>query len=1149
MKKPPNSGELFPWCLKFNLKMKLSLLFLLTVSFVMQANSTYSQKTKISLDLGIATVETVLDEIETKTEFKFIFNTKTIDLNRKVSIKVKKASVERILELLFKEMDVSYELDDRKILLKEKEIKKIGKSIKSPTVSSNVQFQVSGTISDSEGMPLPGASIVEKGTTNGVQSDFDGKFTLDLTDANATLVVSYIGFSTKEVLVGGQIVLNVILEESAAGLDEVVVVGYGTQKKADILGSVSQITSKDLITSPNMNLSSMLQGKLSGVITKQQSGQPGKDGASFKVRGLSTLGSNTPLVVVDGIPRPFPSVNPDEIESITVLKDAASAAVYGVRASNGVIEITTKKGIEQKPEVTFNSAVSISSNTRFPRFLNGPEYAYWFNKAQEMDGVPEPGRRFTPEQMDRIQNGDPQGVFANTDWFNLLFNNSAPSYTKNISLRGGTESVKYFISLGSYNQEGIISRTSYDRYNLRANIDAKVSNNFEIGFKIGAGTSDTKQPGLTAGIGNSYASIFSQAIMSYPYLAAYTPEGKPVGSMNPGNGNQNPITARDLSGSNTTHANKFEGSISLKYNLPAIQGLSFKVNAAHDKGYSVIKATLLPYKLMMYNLGTDSYNEGYARHSLSGEAVINQWFADAWTSTIQSSVNYNRDFDKHSVGGLFLYEYIENGGTGLSGGRKGFPIQDIMDLSYGEEVIDNLVKGGHDSFRRAGYVNRLTYSYDNKYLVEFTGRLDGSPNFAESNRWGFFPAVSLGWRLSDESFWQNQISFFNDLKLKASVGKLGNDAIGRYSYMRTMSLGKDPIALLGDRLSRPLTVDRVPNERISWEKTTSYNAGFESAFFNNKFGIDANVFYMVTTDILQSQSGLKPPSIGGYFPATINDGIVDNRGFEIDLTYKDQIKDFQYNIKGNISWARNKVIRTTENPNVPKDRLLTGKPIGQKYGFKSTGLFQSEEEIRQSALYGPTLPGDVKLVDINGDGRITFDQDWSIIGRSTEPELMFGLNLQANYSNFDFNIFIQGAALSDVALAGYYSDRGFHDDTFYSKPFWNDGNTPLFAVEGAWTPENTNAKYPRLGIENRQSGGKFSDWWVVNGSYARLKSLQVGYTIPQFQNDNLKARIYVSGSNLFTLDYLKHFDPEMPDVNQGYYPQQKFYELGLRLTF
>lgn len=1149
MKKPPKSWEFFPWYLNFNLKMKLSLLFLLTVSFAMHANWTYSQKTKITLDLGDVTVENVIDEIESKTEFKFLFNTKTVDLYRKVSIKVKKAPVETILELLFKEMDVSYELDDRKILLNKKEYIKVDSLMRSSAETIKVQFQLSGTVLDSEGFPLPGASIVEKGSVNGTQSDFDGSFLINVASENAVLIVSYIGFSTKEVPVDGKINLNIILEESAAGLDEVIVVGYGTQKKADILGSVSQISSKDLMNSPTMNLSAMLQGKLSGVISKQQSGQPGRDGASFKVRGLSTLGDNTPLVVVDGIPRPFPSVNPDEIESITVLKDAASAAVYGVRASNGVIEITTKKGIEQKPEVTFNSSFSISSNTRFPRFLNGPEYAYWFNKAQEMDGVPEPGRRFTTEQMERIKNGDPQGIFGNTDWFNLLFKNSAPSYTKNISLRGGTESVKYFISLGSYNQEGIIPRTSYDRYNLRANIDANVSNNFEIGFKIGAVTSDTKQPGLSAGIGNSYASIFSQALMSYPYLAAYTPEGKPVGSMNPGNGNQNPITARDLSGSNTTHANKFEGSISLKYNLPAIQGLSLRVNAGYDKGYSMIKSTLLPYKLMIYNLGTDSYNEGYARHSLGGEAQINQWFADSWASTIQSSINYNRDFNKHSVAGLFLYEYIENGSTGLSGGRKGFPIQDIMDLNYGEEVIDNLVKGGHDLFRRAGYVNRLTYSYDDTYLVEFTGRLDGSPNFAKSNRWGFFPAVSLGWRISEESFWKKQISFFNDLKIKASVGKLGNDAIGRYSYLRTMSLGKDPIALIGNRLSRPLTVDRVPNEGISWEKTTSYNAGFESTFFNNKFGIDANIFYMVTTDILQSQSGLKPPSIGGYFPATINDGIVDNRGFEIDLTYNNHIKDFKYNIKGNISWARNKVIRTTENPNVPNERLLTGKPIGQKYGFKSNGLFQSEEEIRESALYGPTLPGDIKLVDINGDGRITFDQDWSVIGRSTEPELMFGLNLQADYKNFDFNMFIQGAALSNVALAGYYSDRGFHDDTFYSKPFWNDGNTPLFMVEGAWTPENTDAKYPRLGIENRQNGGKFSDWWVVNGAYARLKSLQVGYTLPQFQNDNLKARVYVSGSNLFTLDYLNHFDPEMPDVNQGYYPQQKFYELGLRLTF
>ncbi len=1126
---------------KLLLMMKLTAI-LLFVGLMQVSATVYSQATKFNLSAQNKQIVEILKEIEESSDFRFIYIREQVDVERSVSLNTQNATVEEILKNIFSGQGISFEVMEDNLILLSPEVRK-------KALASEQQKSVTGKVTDTFGQPLPGVTVVLKGTTHGTVTNTDGNYTISNIPENATLQFSFVGMKSKETTIDGRTTINVILENENVGMEEVIVIGYGTQKKSRVLGAVAQISSKDLQSSPTMNLSSMLQGKLSGVISKQSSGQPGYDGASLSIRGLSTLGDNSPLVVVDGIPRPFPSINPDEIESLTVLKDASSAAVYGVRASNGVILITTKKGVEHKPEISINSAVSVSSNTNFPEFLNGSQYAYWYDKAQELDGIPEAGRLFSREQMDRIQNGDPQGVFGNTDWFGLLFKDYAPSYTNNISLRGGSKAVKYFMSLSSYNQEGIIDRTSYDRYNIRANIDAQVTDNFEIGFRLGALTSETKEPGLSAGMGNSYASIFSQAIMSYPYLNPYTTEGKPVGSMNPGNGNQNPLTARDLSGSKAINSNKFEGSISMKYSVPAIKGLDFQVNAAYDKGYTMTKSILLPYMLMIYNLSTDSYYEGYARHSLSGDATVNQWFADSWTTTIQSSVNYNRDFNKHSVSGLFLYEYIGEKGTGLSTGKKGFPIRDIMDISYGEEVIDAMIKGGHNSFERAGYISRLSYAFDEKYMFEFTGRLDGSPNFSKENRWGFFPAVTLGWRISKENFWQENFSFFDDLKLRASVGKLGNDAIGRYAFMRTMSLGVDPVALIGDKLSRELYVDRVPNEDITWEKTTSYNLGLESTFLGGKLEFDIDAFYMVTSDILQSQSGLKPPSLGGYFPATINSGIVDNRGIEVDIHHNNRIGKFQYSVKGNVSWARNKVIKTTENPNVPEHQLQTGKPIGQKYGFISDGLFQTEEEIQNSALYGPTLPGDVKLVDINGDGRITFEQDWTVIGRSNQPELMFGLNLNGAYKSFDFSMFIQGAALNDVALAGYYSDRGFHDNTFYSKPFWSDGNSPLYLVEEAWRPDNTNAKYPRLGIESRQNGGKFSDWWVTNGAYARLKTVQIGYTLPKFHNSDLKARVYISGSNLFTLDYLKYFDPEMPDVNQGYYPQQKVYELGIRMTF
>jgi len=1039
----------------------------------------------------------------------------------------------------------SYEISDKQTVL--------ASSVALKTNMSTItQLEiVKGIVLDSEGEALVGVNIVIKGASRRVVTDIKGSFSIEVNNDDV-LQVSYIGFIQQDIKVGNKSILKIVLRKDSKNLDEIVVVGYGSQRKINVTGSISQVDTKELKTATSGNLSSMLQGRLPGLITKQSSGQPGSDGASLLIRGLSTLGGNTPLVIVDGFERPFPDVNQDEIESITILKDASSAAVYGVRAANGVILVTTKRGTKQKPTISVNSSVELSMNANFPKFLNGPDYAYWYNKAQELDGVPEGSRWFAQDDIDRITNGDPQGIFGNTDWVDFLFKDYAPTYTNNISLNGGNDKVKYFVSLGSFNQNGIIDRTGYDRYNVRANLDAQVLENLSVSLNLAVGQSETKEPGLSAGLGNSYASIFSQALMSYPFLPAYTSSGIPIGSFNPGNGNQNPLAARDLSGQQNTRSNNFQGSVSLKYDIPFVKGLNVKVNLGYDKGYSIKKSVLLPYLLNVYNVSKREYEETYARHALDGEASIDQWFADSWTSTVQPSLNYDNKFGKHSIGALFLYENITDNGTGMSAGRKNFPIMDIMDLNYGEEVIAGLVKGSHSQFRRAGYVTRVNYAFDDRYLFEFTGRIDGSARLPKHNRWGFFPGVALGWRISNEPFFKNNISFVDNLKLRLSVGKLGNDNIGSNAYIRTMSLGVDPVVMIGNNLARYLDVNRVPNDNIKWETTTSYNIGLETTLWNGLLGVEADAFYMVTKDILQSQGGLMPSSMGGYYPTYLNSGIVDNRGFELTLTHHNKIGQVNYNVRGNVSWARNKVIETTEDANVPDYLRKTGKPMNQQYGFIAEGLFQTQEEIDHSAVYGPTLPGDIKLKDLNGDGRITIDQDMTVIGHSNMPEMMFGLNLGAEYKGFDFNVFLQGAALCNVALCGLYSDRGIIDNTFYTKPFWSNGNSPYYLIEGSWTPDHTDAEYPRLGIETRTNGGKLSSWWSKDGSYIRLKNAQIGYTISPLLTKKInieKIRFYISGGNLFTLDHLPYLDPEMPDVNQGYYPQQLTVEFGLNLIF
>ncbi|WP_455628797.1 TonB-dependent receptor [Parabacteroides chinchillae] len=1137
------------YCLKkgfYGILLSFFSLFSPVSSAYASSNNLLSQE--ITVNLKKVTVKEVLQAIEKKSGQSFMYDASMIDLDRIVTVDVLNQKLEDVLNDIFKGTNITYEVSGNQIVLASRDSLKVKQSI------STKKKKITGVVLDPAGVAVIGANVVVRGSKQGVITGIDGDFSIEVVPDDI-LQVSYIGYVSQDIRVGNRNTVKVVLKEDTKTLDEVVVVGYGSQRKINVTGSIAQIEAKDLKTATSGNLSSMLQGRLPGLITRQEAGQPGSDGASLLVRGSNTLGNNDPLVIVDGFERPFPNINPDEVESITILKDATSAAVYGVRAANGVILVTTKRGSQQKPTITFNTSAQISMNTNFPKFLNGPDYAYWYDKAEEMDGVPKEARRFSDSDLNRIINGDPEEIFGNTDWFDLLFKKSAPTFTNNVSLNGGNDRFKYFVSLGAFNQNGIIDRTSYDRYNVRANLDAKVIDNLTVSFNIAANQSTQKEPGLSAGLGNSYASIFSQALLAYPFVTAFRPDGSYAGSLNPDNGNQNPLAARDLSGEQNNRSNRFEGSMSIKYDLPFVKGLSFKLNLGYDKGYSMKKSVLLPYKLMVYHMGDKTYHDEWGRHSLSGDATINQWFSDSWRSTVQASANYDNTFGKHAVGALFLYEYAEDNGTGMSAGRKSFPITDIMDLDYGEIVLDDLVKGSHSNFRRAGYVTRLNYAYDERYLFEFTGRIDGSARLPQHNRWGFFPGVALGWRISNESFFKENVSFVDNLKLRLSVGKLGNDNIGEtgdYAYIRTMSMGKDPVVMIGNALGRYLGVDRVPNDNIKWETTTSYNIGLETSMWNGLLGAELDLFYMKTKDILQAQGNLMPPSMGGYFPAYLNSGIVDNRGFEITLTHRNKIGEVNYSVRGNLSWARNKVIETTEDPNVPEYRRLTGKPMNQKFGFIAEGLFQSQEEIDHSAVLGPTLPGDIKLKDVNGDGRITYEQDKTWIGRSATPEMMFGLNLAADWKGFDFNMFFQGAALCDISLCGYYSDRKFSDHTFYTQPFFCDGNSPYYLIEKAWRPDYTNAEYPRLGISRRSNGSSESSWWLKNGAYLRLKNAQIGYTIPRILTQKIsieRVRFYISGGNLFTIDALPYLDPEMPDVNQGYYPQQRTVEFGLNLTF
>lgn len=1127
--------------------MKLSVLALFLFVGTMFATETYSQSRKVTIVANNISINKVLRSIEKQTDYLFVFNAKNVNLNKSVNVNMHNRSVAEVLDMILRDTDINYAMDGKNIMLRKNSIVQVRRN-----APADDKKKISGVVKDISGMPIIGASVSVKGTSIGVITDINGKFSFE-SPSEGTLNVSYMGFKNLAIPIKGKSFFSILLQEDIKALDEIVVIGYGTQKKVDVTGAIAQVNGTELKTAPSGNLTNMLAGRLPGLVTRQNSGQPGADASLLYIRG-SGAGDGSPLIVIDGVIADyFPNFTPDEIESITILKDA-SAAIYGVRASAGVILVTTKHGSIQKPTVTLNSSITLTQNTNFPKFLNGLDYATWYNRAQQMDGVDKGNYRFTDEELERIKNGDPElHTYSNTDWFDLLFQKIAPIYTNNISVSGGSNNIKFYTMIGAYNQKGIIKHTSYDRYNFRANMDAKVTDNIDFSFNLSGNVAKEDEPGAGAGTG-SYASILQQALLSYPYLPAYTSIGTPVGSINQnGNGNNNPLAARDLSGKNNIKSSYFQGNMSLKYKLPFIKGLSFKFDASYVKNYKMQKKYFLPYDLACWNQSTREWTTQTGR--IASKVSLGQWFTETEEIMTRPTMEYSNTFGKHTISGMFLYEYSVSNGSSLSGGRTDYPITDIIDMDFGLEVDKDLVKGGHTKDKRGGYVFRLNYGYNEKYLFEFTGRIDASTALPAKYRWGFFPNVSFGWRISEEKFFKKAAPFIDNMKLRVSAGRLGSDrAISNtMTYFSTATLSKDPVVLFGQNAQKYMSLSSPTNPLLKWELTDSYNVGLETSMWNGLLGVEMDLFYMKTTRSLDSQSSSFPPSLGSYYSPYINYGSHDNRGFELVLSHHNRIKDFVYNIRGNVSWARNKVIKSTENPSVPLYERRNGRPMGEYLGFKALGLFQSDGEIAHSAVYGPTLPGDVKLKDINGDGKITWDQDLTVIGRSSIPEMMFGLNLNVNWKGVDFNALFQGAAICDVDLCGIYSDRGgIRDNTFYTRPFYADGNSPYYLVEGSWRPDNTNAKYPRLGIVERDNGGKNSSWWVKDGAYIRLKTLQIGYTLPikWCTSIGLKSvRTYISGSNLLTLSHLKYFDPEMPSVNQGYYPQQRTYEFGLNMSF
>ncbi len=1013
-------------------------------------------------------------------------------------------------------------------------------------------FDVKGTVYDENDEPLTGATVGVKGSPTIVTAtDLDGNFALKVPGANSVLTVSFIGYKAMEVPVNGKNNLTIKMTADSELLDEVVVVGYGVQKKITLTGSVSSVGSKDLMRAPMQNVSNMLTGKVPGMTSIQSTGQPGVDGAALYIRGgISGFSAKGPLVLVDGVERDMNLVNPNDIESVSVLKDAA-AAIYGIKGANGVILITTKQG-EGAPKVSYSGSVSAIRNTAFPEFLNASEFMYYKNKALQMDGL---APLFTADIQQKVLSNDPDSPWGETDWFDEIFRTGFMQQ-HNVSAAGSTERVKYYTSIGYMSQDGTIKKTDYERINARANLDIKVSKNLTFATTMG-GTKTHREAPSSAAFGKQFEiNPVRQAANTAPVIKkewnGYTLAWKEGDAIN-----VNPLAALEQPGWYKQDRWIFNSTYKLEYDFSdlwaPLKGLKVSGFFAYDYTHNETREYTKGYELLAFNNNTlESKVE--TSYGIGMERAFSRIAENNWYWQFRPMVTYNRDFGKHSIGFIFLYEKSKGYHDMLAAWGKGYISDDPIDITLAPNRSENveLPQGNYQHTGMQSYAFRLNYAYDDKYLLEVALRRDGSYVFAPENRWGSFPSVSVGWVMSRENFLKD-VAWMDLLKVRASYGESGDDGVTAFLYNNTFSKATDSYVLGGQALAQYYTNPIYTFRALTWAHNKTYNFGVDFSFFNSRLTGSVDAFYKKTTDLLESASGSYPLSLGGYYPSSSNTGAVDNRGVEISLSHRNAVtRDFSYHVGGSFAFARNKVLSQRLTDARPGYRAILGQPIGARYGFKTLGLFQSQEEIDNYPIApsGETLLGDIKYLDVNGDGIISRDFDYVKIGYGQIPEINFSFNIDLNYKDFYLTTLWQGVTHCDYQLQGVY-DTGTTASTVYTSSF-GTGNSPKYLIEGAWTPENTDAKYPRLSTVPRFNNAWVSDWWVVNGEYLRLKNIQLGYNVPSHVLKHTpfsQVNVYVAGSNIWTISHFKYVDPESPSVSNGFYPQQATYTFGLNVAF
>lgn len=1099
--------------------------FLLFASLLQLSAATYSQNTRLNLTFKEASLREVVEEIEKKSEFRFLFRDNTIDSRQHVTINMQ-GTVEDILKEIFNDNKIEYKVLENNLVV-------ISNALAVPTVPGQQQKAVSGKVTDSSGAPLPGVTVVIKGTTQGTITGNDGGYSFPNVPGDASLVFSFVGMRMQEVPVDGRTRIDVAMSEETYGLDEVVAIGYGTQKKMTVTGSIATVKGDELEKMPATNLSSTLTGRMTGVVVNTRGSAPGAETVNISIRGKNSWQGGSPLIIIDGIANRsgFERLNPKDIESMSVLKDA-SAAIYGSRAANGVILVTTKRGKEGKPTFEYSGDFGLTQPTRVPGMTRSWQNATYFTEAKRTSFI------WTDEEIAKFKAGTDKNLFPNYELEDYILQAVAPQTTHTLSLRGGNNQVKYYVSgrylyQDSFFKDGI---DDYNGYSVRSNIDANISKNFSIALDILGRRDDVRRAVGSTTIDNIDVGFFELLSATDPTKPIFYENGFPA----PMYENNWVEMIKGKGGEKNNRTTTINSQVTAKWELPFItKGLFLEGTAAYDFANIRTKEFSKSFDLYSYDNSTGEYiNKNVNPVKNRG---LYDYYYNSYRYTLNGRLGYIRSFGDHNLNSFIAYEQYSINTEWIEATRNTF-LSDQIPYLFAGDANTQKNNGSGSEYAYRNMFGRIAYNYQEKYMLDFTLRRDESLKFPKNNRVGWFPGISLGWRLSEEPFIKNNYGFIDNLKFRASYGQMGSDNVGDYQYMETAALqGTFDSYVLGNPPSvvSTLVFTGTPNPNITWEVANSYNVALDGSMWNGLLGFELELFLSKRSNILATRNASVPFYSGMTLPAE-NIGKAENKGIELLLTHRGKSGDFSYSLAGNFTLTSNKIIYMDESPNVPDYQRQEGHPIDSWLLYLTDGIFNTQEEFDATPVKraGAQL-GDIKYLDANND-KVIDNLDRVRLYDSSLPKVIFGLNIDCSWKGFDLTMLWQGQA----------------DAKTYVNPTTRNGdiNIPLWMYNNRWNPENAEkATMPRAFYHRSESYNTLtSDFWLRDAWFVRLKSLELAYNLPEDIVSKVSCnniRLYVSGLNLLLIDEIKDYDPEIVNELGVFYPATKVYNIGVKVTF